>query len=59
MISTKRDIRSYKVAANFYETLINTTKVAIKSMMDVIGPHKILSGLNGVTEKCEESGHDL
>ena len=43
---------SYKVDTNFYETLINTTKAAIKSMTDVIGPHKILSGLDGVIEKC-------
>ena len=41
---------SYKVDTNFYETLINTTKAAIKSMMDVIGPHKILSGLDGVIQ---------
>jgi hypothetical protein len=50
MISTKRDSKSYKVAANFYESLMNTMKAAIKSMIDVIGPHKILSGLDGVIQ---------
>ena len=41
---------SYKVDTNFYETFINTTKAAIKSMMEVKGPHKILSGLDGVIQ---------